>query len=1452
MLNYTGANLTITPAPLSITANSTSKIYGQALTFANTEFTANGLQNNDAIDTVTITATNTPFAGTETNAPVGSYQLVPSSPTGVVFIADNYNITYNNGTLTVNPALLAITANDTNRIYGTTNPVFTATYSGFVNGEDASLVTGSPTLTNATVLTNSPVGYYSNSIVVVDAGTLAATNYAFTDSTLFTNGTLTVSKAAILVQADDKSRLYGQTNPVFTASYSGFVDGEDTNILTGAPSLTTTADTNSSVGSYTITSALGGLVATNYSFVFSNGTLTIDKTPLSITANDDSKTYDGVAYSGGNGVTYVGFVNGETNDVLGGTLSYTNSSQGAINAGSYVITPQGLTSDNYDLSFDNGELVISQRVATVVADAKSKTFGATNPVLTAVVTGQVSGGDVIQYTLATTATPTSTVGAYPITVTLDSNPNYSVTSTNSTLTVNPVTPTLVISSATAIKYSQPLSASVISGSAANPNDNSSVAGTFSFTFSNNVPLATAAQAVTFTPGDTLDYTGASGLVSVPVIDPAIFVQPVDVTIPHGSNATFSVTAAGSGTLHYQWQQNGVNLPGQTASTLTLNNVPDSSAGQYSVVITNANGTAVSSNATLTLTHPPIFASQPASLVVTQGSTVSFTVSVNGTSPFHYQWQKYNVNLSDGGNVSGATAKKLILSNVTGSDTAGYSVIVTNLDGSNISSSAALTVIVPPAITTQPLSLTNLAGGTAVFTVTNTGSPSVYRWYKGVTLLSDGGNIFGSTGNVLTITNNLGADGAIYSVTISNAAALVTSSNATLTVIDPIITGQPVSRTNNLGTAASFTVSAYGTSPQYRWLKNGVSISGATSATYSIASVAVTDEAPYSVVVSNAFGVVTSAPPATLTVISPPVIVAQPLSRTNNAGTTATFTVGYTGTAPTFQWYKGVSLIANETNATLTLLNVQQGDALDYKVVLSNAAGTVTSSNAHLTVIDAPVIVSQPSSQTNNAGQTATFTVSYNGTAPSFQWFKNGSPLSNAGNVSGATSATLTLASVQDMDMAGYTVSLSNAAGSVTSAPPATLTVISPPVIVAQPLSRTNNAGTTATFTVGYTGTAPTFQWYKGVSLIANETNATLTLLNVQQGDALDYKVVLSNAAGTVTSSNAHLTVIDPPVITAQPLSRTNNAGTTATFTVGYTGTAPIFQWFKNSTNALANGGNISGANSPTLTVSNVFGIDRGIYSVVVSNAAAVGVSSNATLAVVDPFITSQPVGVTNINSSTVVFSVGVTGTAPLSYQWYQDGSLLDGETGSSLTLTDIADSDAGEYTVVVTNIYGSATSVPAVLVTVTPLIVTQPTSVVALVGQSVNFSVNVNGATPFSYQWQKNGTNVTGANNRILSFASVALTDAGSYRVFVTNPNGTQLSDTATLSVYTSTVPQLAFSYSNSTATINLTGVPGYNYAIQASTNLVNWLPLQTSTSPFTFTDTNRFDKRFYRGAYLP
>ena len=503
---------------------------------------------------------------------------------------------------------------------------------------------------------------------------------------------------------------------------------------------------------------------------------------------------------------------------------------------------------------------------------------------------------------------------------------------------------------------------------------------------------------------------------------------------------------------------------------------------------------------------------------------------SGTSTFSYQWQ------FNGGNIAGATGATFAIGTVQASDAGSYAVVVTNAAGSVISVAAVLTVLVPPAITAQPQSRTNVAGTSAGFSVAASGTtPLSYQWQF------NGANISGATETSLTVSNVQASDAGNYSVVVTNAASSVTSTVAVLTVwVPPSIASQPQSRTNVVGTSAAFSVAASGTSPfNYQWQFNGGNIVGATGATFTLGSVQTSDAGSYAVAVTNSAGSVTSVA-AILTVLVPPAITAQPQSRTNVAGTSAVFSVAASGTTPlSYQWQFNGANISGATGTGLTLNNVQPGDAGNYAVVVTNAGGSITSALAALTVWVPPSIASQPQSRTNVVGTSATFSVAASGTAPlNYQWQLDG------GNIPGAVGISLLLTNVHAADAGNYSVMVTNVAGSVTSAV-AVLTVWTPPSISGQPQSRTNVLGTTAVFAVSALGTAPlAYQWQFNGGNISGAIGTSLTLSSVQPEDGGAYSVAVTNQAGAITSAVATLTVLLPPTITVQPRSHTNVANVT--------------------------------------------------------------------------------------------------------------------------------------------------------------------------------------------------------------------------------------------------------------------------------------------------------------------
>jgi len=231
------------------------------------------------------------------------------------------------------------------------------------------------------------------------------------------------------------------------------------------------------------------------------------------------------------------------------------------------------------------------------------------------------------------------------------------------------------------------------------------------------------------------------------------------------------------------------------------------------------------------------------------------------------------------------------------------------------------------------------------------------------------------------------------------------------------------------------------------------------------------------------------------------------------------------------------VVAGATNTTITLSNVPPAAATNLSVVVSNSYGSVTSTVAVLVVVVPPSVTSQPQNQSVIAGHSATFSVTASGTLPiNYQWSFNDA------TIAGATGNSYTIGNAQATNAGRYFVHLSNTAGATDSSN-AVLTVIVPVNIAAQPQNHTNRTGESVSFSVAATGSAPLgYQWRKGDINLANDnrisgaTNSTLTINNLQVDDAGLYSVLVSNAAGSVPSSSASLTIQVPCASVSADLS----------------------------------------------------------------------------------------------------------------------------------------------------------------------------------------------------------------------------------------------------------------------------------------------------------------------------
>ena len=724
--------------------------------------------------------------------------------------------------------------------------------------------------------------------------------------------------------------------------------------------------------------------------------------------------------------------------------------------------------------------------------------------------------------------------------------------------------------------------------------------------------------------------------------PNIWSPPLDGQIvTAGTDLTLNASAAGTQPITYQWFLNGVAIAGATNSAFTKTNMQSADMGNYTLLVSNIYGAVLSDPASIQLDSVVVFSDG------FESGSVSNWTTISGAAPLII-----STNQSRGGTYSALATNSLAkMYHTLGLDLEGHSMAtfwiyddggsqtrwfgdVRNYSGGGFASGTLKQQMAiglyatnfgtdtgdlqGEVLDTNSYQGQILAGGsTGYFNLDDSPFQRTNGWHKFQIERQDDPTTIDYWIDDDIYREISDASGTTWdSITIGSAGSNAVPGNVWFDDVrveyfdPPDILTNPVDHTVSPGVNVTFKVAATGNVRSYQWLKNDTLIAGATSSTYTVTNAQ--QEALYSVLVANGIGV-TQSEEAQLTLNDKPAILTQPQSVTVPAGSSFGLTVIATGSPSNlaYQWRRNGTAINNATGSDFVFLDCTNTSAGSYTVVITNVAGSVTSSVAVVTITNSlPVITTQPIDQNVNVGANATFLVTAAGSQPrSYQWRLNGA------NIAGATSSFYRRSSVQTTNAGSYSVIITNSFGSVTSAV-AVLTLNFPPAITTQPLSQTVAAGTNVVFTVAATGTEPLgYQWYAqlvGVTptvpvALDGETTETLTIFNPDSSSAGTYSVLVYNMAGHVMSSNATLVVNGPPVIIDDPQDITVSAGSNAVFSVNAVGPAPlIYQWTRN-------GANIALATNSVYVRTNVQSVDVGLYAVTVANSYGSLTSASAVL-----------------------------------------------------------------------------------------------------------------------------------------------------------------------------------------------------------------------------------------------
>jgi hypothetical protein len=839
------------------------------------------------------------------------------------------------------------------------------------------------------------------------------------------------------------------------------------------------------------------------------------------------------------------------------------------------------------------------------------------------------------------------------------------------------------------------------------------------------------------------------------------------------------------------------------------------AANYEIIATNVSGadTAVV-NITVNEAVPVIsyaspkiftvgFPATPVSPVSTGGPVTSYAISPNLTTATGLSFSASTGVISGTATTPAAAANyEIIATGPGGHDTAVINITTTNEIPPSITYADSLVAVKGSMIASLTMDTTGLGGGPIDSVAVSPALPAGLSLDKATGTVSGTPTVVSATAAYTFTAYGLGGvDNEVVYITVKDIPPVISYAAGTSTY--PVGTSiTPVGVSSSGGAVVKYSVS-----PDLTTLTGLVldSLTGIISGTPTTGQALTT----YVITATNSGGSDTGS--VDLIIHGAPVIATQPHDTAIVSGSDASFLVSASAAgALTYQWKKGgVDVSSGGTSATYSLTSATLADTGAYTVVVTstlNATTTSTTSNVgRLLVNTTPTFTSVQRDTTIASGTNATFTVttasgqgSSAGTL-SYAWSRNGTPVAGA-------AATLSLTGATIADTGTYSVVVTRSLGTPATTTNATFTagilrVNAAPVIATQPRDTTFLSGATGTaFSVSASvvgGGTLSYQWKRGATNVGTNA-ATLALTSVTLADTGSYTVVVTSTLNAVTTSTtstaAILRVNTAPTFTSVLRDTTVTSGTNAHFTVAAaalgssTGTLS-YQWRKN-------GVNVAGT-AATLTLTGATVADTGTYSVVVTRSLGTpATTTNATFTAgllrvnAAPTIAAQPRDTTVVAGVAGTFSVSATsvGGGTLSYQWLKNGAnVASGGTAATYSTAASAIADTGSYTVVVTSTLNgttaSVTSTAAILrVNTAPTFTSVLRDTTVTSGTAASFTVAAaagpgSSAGTLSYQWRKNGVNVTGTA-ATLTLANAAIADTGTYSVVVTRSLGTPATTT--------------------------------------------------------------------------